>query len=61
MLRDLVKYSPDAAAAFLIDVGSTKPTTVTSLSCAGLSYPSSFPYAQDGSGGHLVNVEPVIR
>ncbi len=52
LLGDVVKYTPDAAAALLFDVGSTEPTTVASLSAAGLSYPSSFPYLSDPWDGY---------
>jgi hypothetical protein len=52
LLGDVVKFTPDGAAGLLFDVGSTEPTTVASLSSAGLSYPSSFPYLGDPWDGY---------
>jgi hypothetical protein len=52
LLGDVVKYTPDAAAALLFDVGGTEPTTVAGLASAGLSYPSSFPYLSDPWDGY---------
>jgi hypothetical protein len=53
LLHDVVpSFTPDGAAALLFDVGATEPTTLASLSSAGLSYQGSFPYLSDPWDGY---------